>query len=111
MLAWEHGRQDSGYLKKKLFSFSKYFKADCYLLKYPTGSRIGSHKDPVDSGRHYRANLLIKDCGSGGKFICEEVLTRLPRLVIFRPDISQHEVTRIESGTRYMLSVGWVLEK
>lgn len=105
MLRWIPGRQESGYFKMKLFSFAK---IDCYLIKYPPGSCIGKHKDSVGRGSHYRANLLVKDCGSGGKFLCQDTVMRLPRFVVFRPDINTHEVTKVVSGVRYILSVGWV---
>jgi hypothetical protein len=47
---------------------------DCYLIKYPTGSRIPFHTDPlpVAEGQepkvHRRLNAIIKTAGRGGAF-------------------------------------------
>lgn len=119
LLKWEEGRQGSGYLKFRLFE-SKLFKFDLYLLKYPTGSYIHWHTDPsVEGYNHWRCNLVIKEA-VGGEFITENygaygsydidrmihIQTRF--LNIFRPDITNHMVTKVESGTRYVLSLGWL---
>jgi len=29
-------------------------------------------------------------------------------VAFFRPDVSKHSVTKVEGGTRYVLSIGWL---
>lgn len=84
---------------------------DSYLIRYPEGSEIPSHTDPVQTGRHYRLNIILKAPKSGGEFICKNPIYSSTRLKLFRPDASEHSVTRVVGGSRYVLSVGWVLGK
>lgn len=106
-LPWQQGRQGSGYNKICLFQ-SKWLKCDCYLLYYPKGSRIGAHTDEVESGRHYRLNIMLKKAKKGGDFVCPEATFKCGRIALFRPDIQEHMVTTIQEGYRVMLSIGWV---
>jgi hypothetical protein len=97
---WEAGRQGSGYDKMLLAAYFKPFvlQFDCYLLRFPLGSSINWHIDPVTPPlRYYRLNIFLKQPKKGGVF-----------LQLFRPDIQPHKVTTIEEGTRYVLSIGWV---
>lgn len=105
--SWERGRQGTGYNKIRLFE-SQRFKCDGYLLYYPEGSEIPLHIDHVDTGRHFRLNIMLKKAQKGGDFICENPVFRGWRMFLFRPDISAHAVSRIERGWRLMLSIGWV---
>lgn len=118
-MKWEAGRQGSGYLKLKLWE-SKLYKFDLYLLKYPTGSYITHHFDPSVKGyNHWRCNLVVKEA-VGGRFIIKEygdsmskdienrIWIQTRRLNIFRPDDQLHCVTEVKSGTRYVLSLGWL---
>ena len=107
LLAWEQGRQNSGYWKCLLAQVRPYF--DCYLLKYPQGSQISRHQDPVTDRRHYRLNIVLWKAAKGGVFSCENPLLSWGRVVLFRSDTSPHEVTLIEKGCRYVLSFGWTL--
>lgn len=102
----EKGRQNTGYWKLKLFSF--YFM-DCYILYYPVNSYIPVHTDAVSKGKHYRLNCTIKKPEKGGNFIVEKSIFRTKRFTLFRPDIYKHELTKIESGTRIVLSIGVLL--
>lgn len=106
---FEKGRQDSGYLKLRLFQLNRFAKADCYLLKFPEGSCICEHRDPVSDGRHYRLNVVLKRPAVGGLLSCEDPIFRLgERLCFFRPDLSRHSVSKIESGSRWVFSVGFL---
>ena len=82
---------------------------DVYLLKFEQGAEIQPHTDKVDSGRHFRLNLIVRQPEEGGDFHCEKTIYESRSLKIFRPDIYEHSVSRILSGTRYVLSIGWVL--
>lgn len=105
MLNWKQGRQGTGYLKFKLLSGKDW---DCYLLKFPEGSRIAPHWDPVEQGReHHRLNIILKNAKQGGKFKADEGYFRWRRIIAFRPDVTEHRVTTVVKGTRYVLSIGW----
>ena len=104
-LPWVAGRQGSGYNKLCLFQ-SKWLMCDCYLLYYPQGSRIGVHTDEVESGRHYRLNIMLKKAKKSGEFICPDATFRFWRITLFRPDIQEHMVHTIREGYRVMLSIG-----
>jgi hypothetical protein len=84
---------------------------DSYLIRYPEGSEIPPHTDPVTAGRHYRLNIILKSPASGGEFVCATPLYESRRIKLFRPDACPHSVTRVIGGSRYVLSVGWVLGK
>ncbi|WP_105200692.1 2OG-Fe(II) oxygenase [Pseudoalteromonas sp. T1lg10] len=107
-LRWQMGRQLSGY--DKMFLAGAYWpiKFDCYLLRFKQGSFIRRHVDKVESGRHYRLNIVIKAAGKGGEFECEQPIYVSKRIKLFRPDMHAHEVTEVEEGTRYVFSVGWI---
>lgn len=107
---WQKGRQGTGYFKKKLFESHSGILCDLYLLKYPEGCHIPKHKDEIGFGKkHYRVNLVLKPAKKGGEFICEKTIINLPFLKVFRPDLSEHEVTKVEKGNRYILSFGLAL--
>lgn len=108
VLRWQRGRQDSGYDKMLLLQSMWPIPFDVYLLRFPTGSQIQPHVDQVERGAHYRLNLVLRRARSGGEFVCATAIRDSPRIKFFRPDVSEHAVTRIESGTRYVLSIGWV---
>lgn len=108
LFRWQQGRQSSGYSKMLLATLRWPIKFDAYLLKFPQGSEIAEHTDPVQQGKHYRLNIVLKAAQSGGEFQCENAIINTSRIKLFRPDVSPHSVTRVELGTRYLLSVGWV---
>lgn len=104
---WIKGRQNSGYSKLKLLE-SKLLKFDIYLLKYPKGSYIDVHIDPSPEGyEHHRLNLILKKAEKGGTFVLDNV-DQIGRIHKFRPDIQEHSLHKIESGTRWVLSFGWL---
>lgn len=107
---WNKGRQNTGYQKMKLFE-SIFLKMDMYIIKYNEGDYILKHKDTVDKNfNHHRLNLILKQSLEGGVFkINNEQI--LKRIIYFRPDIQEHEVSKIEKGKRYVLSIGWLTLK
>ncbi len=111
MFRWQRGRQGTGYDKMLLLTAPWPLPFDCYLIRYPDGSEIPPHTDPVDAGRHYRLNLILKAPRSGGEFVCANPMFESQRIKVFRPDACEHSVTRVVGGSRYVLSVGWVLGK
>ena len=106
---WQVGRQDTGYDKMLILGSYWPLPFDCYLLRFNTGSEIPPHLDQVTNGRHYRLNLVLKAAKQGGKFECDSPLFSTRRVFLFRPDIESHSVSKILAGTRYVLSIGWVL--
>lgn len=107
---WQKGRQGTGYDKMLLITAPWPVPFDSYLIRYPEGSEIPSHTDPVAKGRHYRFNLILKAPRSGGDFVCSHPIYETKRIKLFRPDKSSHSVSRVAGGSRYVLSVGWVLD-
>ncbi|MHA7817982.1 MAG: 2OG-Fe(II) oxygenase [Pseudohaliea sp.] len=85
------------------------FQSRClsiYLVHYAEGHRVMPHVDMVAEGRLYKLNCVLVKPRRGGEFSCERsIFDLLGRLVLFRPDRYQHEVTRIEDGSRWLLSV------
>lgn len=105
-MKWEQGRQDSGYLKKRIYSVLIFgIGLDCYLIKYPKGANIKSHVDAVDGKKHKRLNIILKQSKIGGQFIKNGKL-QTGRIHYFRPDIDEHSVSEIREGTRIVLSFG-----
>ena len=81
---------------------------DCYLLKYPTGSSIPEHVDPVEPhANHFRMSIILKHADEGGDFIVKHCLFNTPRIKVFRPDKEPHEVLPVIKGERLVLSIGW----
>lgn len=106
-LKWQEGRQDSGYRKLPIVHFKRF---DIWLLQFPVGSYIKPHVDSVESGRHFRLNIFLKNAMIGGRFQCSKCIKRNRLFAFFRPDKEEHSVTKVLSGTRYVLSIGFVLK-
>lgn len=106
---WQRGRQGTGYDKMLLVTAKWPLPFDSYLIRYPEGSAIPPHTDPVQSGRHYRLNVVLKSPKSGGEFICATPIFATKRIKLFRPDACEHSVTQVVGGSRYVFSLGWVL--
>lgn len=105
---WQPGRQGSGYDKMLLLAGTWPLPFDSYLIRYPDGSSIPPHTDPVQQGRHYRLNIILKSPRSGGEFVCDRPIYASARIKLFRPDQCEHQVTKVQGGSRYVLSIGWV---
>lgn len=106
---WQAGRQKSGYDKMLLITGRWPILFDSYLIRYPVGSEILTHTDPVLDKQHYRLNIIIKKSKIGGDFICSNPIYSSDRVKLFRPDVSEHTVTRVTEGSRYVLSFGWAI--
>lgn len=109
-MRWEPGRQGTGYEKIQLLQGSCF---DVYLIRYRPGSHIPPHTDPVPGKRHYRLNWVVWRAVIGGHFIHfdgDKWVGHRRRFEMFRPDLTQHSVGTIHAGTRYVLSIGWVME-
>lgn len=105
---WQKGRLSTRYEKMLLLDGRWPVGFDVYLLRYPEGSEVPAHRDPVPDHRHYRLNLILRKAGVGGEFECERVIFGTKRLKIFRPDLEEHRVMKVLRGRRYVLSIGWV---
>lgn len=107
---WIPGRQDTGYAKMVLGTGIWPLPFDMYLLKYGVGSEIPWHTDPVEQGRHWRLNIVLKQARIGGGFFCDDRSYKdcWDRVHLFRPDLHRHCVTRVLMGTRYVFSIGWI---
>lgn len=90
LLRWERGRQKSGYDKMLLCCALWPVKFDLYLLKFPYGSEIAPHTDKVESGKHFRLNIILKNADEGGEFICHNPIFETNRIKLFRPDTCEH---------------------
>lgn len=110
-LQWREGRQNSGYSKFLLLTGLFPLPFDCYILKYKEGSFIAPHVDKVDFGKHYRLNIVVKAPKKGGEFSCKKCMLKFWRVAFFRPDLYEHAVSKIEKGSRYVFSFGFVLGK
>jgi hypothetical protein len=106
---WQRGRQGTGYDRMLLLTAPWPIPFDSYLIRYPDGSEIPPHTDPVQDKRHYRLNIILKSPRAGGEFVCAAPLFERRRIKLFRPDVCAHSVTRVQGGGRYVLSIGWVL--
>lgn len=107
---WKPGRQETGYFKMLLLWSKIPVPFDIYLLKYPEGAEIPAHTDKVTVGEHYRLNIILKNAKKGGIFVVKNCIFETKRLKFFRPDVSEHSVTKIEQGQRIVFSLGFILK-
>jgi hypothetical protein len=107
---WEQGRKKTYYSKLTIFANPFLIPWHILILKFPEGSNIPEHKDPMKGRRHWRLNIIVKSAKEGGEFICENPIIQSRFLNFFRSDINKHRVTKVVSGTRYVLSIGWMLK-
>ncbi len=81
-------------------------RLNIYLVRYPEGHKVGSHLDMIAQGRLYKLNCVLVKPKAGGEFLCEKNIFNLfGRVILFRPDRYEHRVSRIERGSRWLLSV------
>lgn len=77
-----------------------------YLVRYSAGHRVVPHVDGVEEGRLFKFNWVIAKPRAGGVFICDKTILNLfGRFILFRPDLHVHEVTTIERGNRWLLTL------
>jgi len=95
---WQPGRQGTGYRKLLV---AKGRRWDLYVLDYPVGTSIPTHVDPVPGRRHWRVNLRIW----GDDVFEGDAALHLGPLVVFRPDVTPHSVTKV-GRRRVVLSFG-----
>jgi hypothetical protein len=105
---WRRGRQLSGYDKMLLMESYWPLPFDVYILRYPKESEVLPHTDPVTTGEHYRLNIVFWRAAEGGEFQCADPLFENSRVKYFRPNRSEHSVTKVLRGSRYVLSIGWL---
>ena len=80
-------------------------RLNIYLVRYFEGHSIMPHLDMVSSGRLYKFNWVLIKPKKGGVFYCEKNrLNLFGRFILFRPDLYEHRVSRIEHGQRWLLS-------
>ncbi len=124
---WQDGRQETGYeklnIKDEIDCQPAIVRAlglvgamdefwDAYLLRYPNGAYIPTHKDDAGFGRekHMRLNALIEKPEDGGKLTINyrSVDLDVGDAVIFMPNAQVHSVSKV-FGERLMFSVGcWI---
>jgi hypothetical protein len=49
---------------------------DCYLPRFPKGTQIPPHLDPI----HYRLNNIVKRSPVGGEFVCADPIFQTRRI-------------------------------
>jgi len=107
-LRWQKGRQESNYEKMLLATAKWPLPFDVYLLRFFTGHEVPLHLDTVKKGEHHRVNIILKNATDGGQFICKDPIFESKYIKYFRPDKSEHQVTKINKGSRYVFSLGWL---
>lgn len=95
-----------GLRQNVVFSARWPLPSDSYLLRYPEGSEIPPHTDPVTAGRHYRLNIRLKSPKSCGEFVCVNPTFAANQIKLFRPDACGHSLTRVIGRSRYAFSIG-----
>ena len=90
-------------VKNRVLFQSRYLSI--YLVRYSVGHAIVPHVDMVSEGRLFKLNCVLVKPEAGGEFICEKNIFNLfGRIILFRPDLHRHRVSRIERGNRWLLS-------
>ncbi|UJF23543.1 2OG-Fe(II) oxygenase [Shewanella sp. OMA3-2] len=75
------------------------------LVSYGTNHQVMKHIDPVQQGRYYKLNVVLKKAQAGGVFNCAKCILNFGgRVYLFRPDKHEHSVSKILDGRRVLLS-------
>lgn len=116
LFRWREGVRLTNYHTLRLVHLVWPVFADVTLIRYEPGSHIRPHRDTLRGRtrgwRHYRCVFVLKSAPRGGDFVMHEgtPIFRLgKRLFLFRSDRFLHEVTPVEGGRRYSLSLGLAL--
>lgn len=106
LLRWSPGRQGTGYRKLPIARGQTW---DVYVIDYPAGSSVPTHRDPVEGKRHYRLNVTVWGDANAfaGHCVNGDDLQYFWRLTLFRPDTVYHSV-RLLTSRRIVISIGWV---
>ena len=86
--------------------------SDAYFLRCGPGVSVPPHTDPSRPElEHHRLNVVLSTAHEGGDVTIdgEKVEWEPGDALIFRPDLSNHEVSTVKSGQRLIWSVGCVL--
>ncbi len=76
------------------------------LVTYPQGHSVMRHNDPMGSGSYYKLNVVLGKPKQGGVFTADRVIFSLfDRIILFRPDLYEHSVSKIVHGKRVLLSI------
>ena len=80
-------------------------RLNIYLVRYSEGHKVLRHLDMVSEGQLYKLNCVLVKPIKGGEFICEKNIFNLfGRIYLFRPDLYEHQISKIERGNRWLLS-------
>tara|TARA_R100000353_G_scaffold174713_1_gene143282 strand:- start:81 stop:518 length:438 start_codon:yes stop_codon:yes gene_type:complete len=90
----------------KLYNFDVEKIDTMQIVKWPTGSKMGLHKD--HEGDKFSFIIYLNDDFEGGETIIDGVLIKpkKSRLVLFSNRLYEHEVKTITKGDRYTL-IAW----
>ncbi|MFE8073361.1 2OG-Fe(II) oxygenase [Marinobacteraceae bacterium S3BR75-40.1] len=90
-------------VKNRILFRSRYLNV--YFVRYPEGHKVVPHVDMIAGGQLYKLNCVVRQPKEGGHFECERNLFNLfDRIVLFRPDLHRHSVSKIQRGSRWLLS-------
>lgn len=103
-MIWTKGRLKTGYLVATFFKFKW---LDLHVVMVPKDAYVPYHFDEIPGKKHFRLNFQFGNY-TGGKFICPGACLTLfkRRLVCFRPDLCCHKLSKVRSGTAFILSLG-----
>lgn len=102
LFRWRPGRRNSGYSKMLLAGGRTW---DCWLLRYPVGSEVPLHHDPIPGRRHYRLNITLLGRADDVELL-GTAIARGHRWMLFRPDIVSHRLPTL-ARPRLDISIGW----
>ena len=106
MFKWGNDKFNTGYKILTLAYIRGIF--DLYVFHYATHSYLPKHKDPKKYGKQYRLNIVLRKPKSGGQFWCKgKHFNFNDRIIFFRADSNYHGMTKIEEGSRIILSLGF----
>lgn len=95
-------------IRNRIFLYTKSIAIN--LVTYSKGHFVSRHIDMVDGGRLYKLNLILVKPKQGGVFETERaIFSFFNRIILFRPDLYEHEVTEITHGKRVLLSFAFKL--
>jgi len=109
LFKWQRGRQaNCRYWKYPLWFFRVWkFGFDGYILAYPKGAVLPSHRDTID-GKIWRLNITLSGISIFGIERSHWLPTYSARKVnMFRPDLYMHSL--VAKTRTYKLSLGFAI--